>query len=161
MTMNEPASSVTAFFESYRLAFERLDAPAIAEHFAYPSHITSDTGQIVLIPIASQPQWTAQIEQLLGMYRAIGFRSASVLNLALTELSPRLVQVLVHWALYGDDAGLLYDFQALYTLATINTTLRITTIAHNELVRYREYVVRLQSQQALGTDSGEGSEPGG
>jgi hypothetical protein len=154
MTMSEPASSVTGLFESYRLAFERLDAPAIAEHFAYPCHITSDTGQIVLIPVAAQPEWTAQIEQLLDMYRAIGFRSASVLNLTLTELSPRLVQALVHWALFGDDAVLLYDFQALYTLATINTTLRISTIAHNELVRYREYAVRLQSQQALGSGSG-------
>ncbi len=153
--------SVTAFFESYRLAFERLDAPAIAEHFAYPSHITSDTGQIVLIPIAAQPEWTAQIAHLLDMYRAIGFRSARILNLAPTALSPRLVQARVHWAL--DDGGgcPLYDFQALYTLATISDTLRITAISHNELVRYRAYVARLPSQQTRGAGSGEGAEPGG
>jgi hypothetical protein len=157
--VSETSPSVTAFFESYRLAFERLDAPAIAEHFAYPSHITSDIGQIVLISSVAQTEWIAQIEQLQGMYRAIGFRSARVLNLALTELSARLVQALVHWALYDGGKRLLYDFQALYTLAQINDTLRISAIAHNEMVRYREAVARLQLPQTHGAGSGEGSEP--
>lgn len=161
MTVRETAPSVTAFFESYRLAFEHLDALAIAEHFVYPSHITSDTGQIVLIPIAAQPVWTAQIEQLLGMYRAIGFSSARVLNLAPTELSPRLVQALVHWALYDSGGRLLYDFQALYTLAKINDTLHISAIAHTEVVHYRACVVRLQSQPTRGGGSGEGAAPVG
>ena len=73
MALSEAAESVNGFLESYRSAFERLDAPAIADHFAYPSHI-----------------------------------------LASTELSPRLVQATVHWALHDRVGGILYRFQATY-----------------------------------------------
>jgi len=109
--------AVNAFFESYRAAFERLDAPAIADHFAYPGHITSDTGEIVLVPITTKHEWIGQIERLLTMYRAVGFASARALKVDATELSPRLVQTLVHWAPYDDAARLLYEFEATYTLA--------------------------------------------
>lgn len=153
MTVSETEQSVNTFFESYRLAFERLDASAIAEHFAYPSHITSDAREIGLISIASQQGWIGEIERLLGMYRAIGFGSARILNLIPTALSPRLAQVRVHWAL-SDGAGQhLYDFQALYTLAEIDKAFRITAIAHNEIPRYREYLARRQSMQVQGENS--------
>ena len=93
---SETQPSVKGFFESYRAAFERLDALAIADHFAYPSHISSDAGEIVLLPISGKQDWIASIEHLLGMYRAIGFSSARVLDLATTELSPRLAHATVH-----------------------------------------------------------------
>ncbi len=47
-------AGVQRFFTSYRAAFEQSDAAAIAGHFAYPCHITSDAGEIVLMPIAEQ-----------------------------------------------------------------------------------------------------------
>lgn len=145
MNTNETVIYVTGFFESYRLAFERLDASAIADHFAYPSHITSDTGEIVLSPVVTKPDWTRQIEQLLAMYRAIGFASARVMNLALTELSPRLLQVVVDWALQDITGSVLYTFQAAYTLAKIDDAFRISGIAHDELPKYRECLARLES----------------
>jgi hypothetical protein len=163
MMLSETAPSVNAFFESYRTAFERLDAPAIADHFAYPSHITSDTGEIVLIPIAAKQDWIGKIEQLLGMYRAVGFSSARILNLAATELSPRLAQAILHWALHDGAGRILYDFEATYTLAKINGTLRIAAISHNEIPRYRACLARLRSQRALGDGSpepSEGEQPG-
>lgn len=150
--MSETIHAVDAFFESYRMAFERLDAPAIADHFAYPSHITSDmgAGDTVLIPVAAKQEWIGQIERLLAMYRAIGFRSARVLNLTPTELSPHLVQAMVHWALHDGEGRPLYSFQAIYTLATINDTLRITAISHNEIPQYRACLARLQAQRPPG-----------
>ena len=54
--------------------------------------MTSDTGQIVLVAIAARSEWIAQIEQLLGMYGGIGFRSARILNMVSSALSSRLVQ---------------------------------------------------------------------
>jgi hypothetical protein len=45
MTSNETVSAVRSFLESYRDAFERLDAAAIADHYAYPSHITGDADE--------------------------------------------------------------------------------------------------------------------
>ncbi len=131
MTLSETVHSVDAFFESYRTAFERLDAPAIADHFAYPSHITGEAGEIVLVSVPGRQEWIGKIEQLLAGYRAIGFGSARVLDLAPTELSPRLVQAMVHWALYDGAGRMLYDFQAAYTLVKIDDMLRISAIAHN------------------------------
>jgi hypothetical protein len=156
MTSHEATPSVNAFFESYRTAFERLDATAIADHFAYPSHVTSDAREIGLVPVSSKQDWINDIERLLAMYRAIDFGSARVLDLALFELSPRVVQAMVRWALHDTAGGSLYDFQAMYTLVGINETLRIATIAHNEIPRYRECLGRLQSQRTVGDGS-----PGG
>lgn len=156
MTASETAERVNAFFESYRIAFERLDAPAIADHFAYPCHITSDAREIVPIFVAVKEDWIGEIERLLAMYRAIGFSSARITNLIPTELSPRLVQVLVHWALHDGVGRGLYDFQAMYTLAKVNDTLQIAAIAHNEIPRYRECLARLQPQRALGDGSPKG-----
>jgi hypothetical protein len=153
--MDETAQRVHTFFESYRVAFERQDAPAIAEHFAYPSHLTSDAREIDLMAVAAKPDWIGQVERLLAMYRAIGVGSAHVLELASTELSPRLVQAVVHWALHDVSGGRLYDFQAMYTLAMIDDALRITAIAHNEIPRYRECLARLKSQGLLGDASSE------
>lgn len=153
MSLSETAESLNAFLESYRIAFEQMDAPAIAEHFAYPSHVTSDTGEIVLIPIADKSDWIGQIERLLDMYRAIDFGSARVLDLAPTELSPRLVQAILHWELQDSMGRSLYDFQAVYTLVKISDALRIAAISHNEIPRYREALARLQSQRALGGDA--------
>ena len=131
---------------SYRTAFERLDAPAIAEHFAYPSHITSDGDEIGLVAVAAKEAWIGTIEHLLGMYRSIGFGSARIRDASPTVLSPRLMQALVHWELHDGKGHLLYDFQAVYTLARIDETLRITAIAHNEMPRYRACFARLRSQ---------------
>lgn len=161
MSTSETVTGVIGFFESYRLAFERLDASAIADHFAYPSHITSDTGEIVLLPVVTKPDWTRQIEQLLAMYRAIDFASAHVLNLASTELSPCLVQAMVDWALQDITGSLLYTFQAAYTLAKIDDAFRISGIAHNEIPNYREYLSRLESQHTLKSDSQERSDHDG
>jgi hypothetical protein len=150
-TAPETAPGVNAFFESYRAAFERFDAPAIADHFAYPSHVTSDTGEIVLMAVAGRQDWIAQVERLIGMYRAIKVSSARVLDLVTTELSPRLIQARIHWALHDGAGRDLYDFDAIYTLASINGALRITAISHNEIPRYRACLARLQGQHTPGT----------
>lgn len=60
-----------------------------------------------------------------------------------STLSDRLVQATVRWALEDAGGRLLYRFDAIYTLARIDGTLRITAIAHNELPGYREALARL------------------
>lgn len=147
---SETTQGVSAFFESYRTEFERFDAPAIARHFAYPSHVTSDTGQISLSSIASMEEWIGKLERLLDMYRAIGVASARVLDLSETALSPRLIQAIVHWELRDGAGQLLYDFEAAYTLAEIDGDLRIAAIAHDEIPRYRACLARLGSRRAVG-----------
>ncbi len=153
---SETTPDVSAFFESYRAAFEHFDAPAVAGHFAYPNHVTSDGGEIVLSSITSKQEWIGTIERLLDMYRAIGVSSARVLDLAETALSPRLVHAIVHWELHDAAGQLLYDFEAAYTLAAIDGEWRIAAIAHNEIPRYRACLERLHLRRAL---DGGGSEP--
>jgi hypothetical protein len=144
--VTEPASErVVAFFESYRAAFERLDADAIADYFAYPSHMTSDAGEIELTPILARGEWRGQIEQLVGMYRAIGVSSARILRLTSTDLSPRVVQAMVHWALRDGLGADLYDFHALYTLVEIDGALQIGAIAHDEIPRSQEFMALRRS----------------
>jgi hypothetical protein len=134
----ETAPNVSSFFESYRSAFERLDAPGIAEHFAFPLYITSDAEEIRPISVTSKQDWIANVERLVEMYRRIGFASARVLDLTTIELSPRLVQAILQWGLYDGEQRTLYEFQAGYTIAEINGDLRITAIAHDEVTRYRQ-----------------------
>jgi hypothetical protein len=143
---DETTRIMNAFFESYRKSFEESDAAAIADHFAYPSHITSDAGDIVLTPIPGRQEWIAQLEQLLGAYRTIGVASARILDLQATELSPRLVQANVHWTLHDRAGRDLYDFDALYTLARIDGNLRIAAISHNETSRLRACLAKAKTQ---------------
>jgi len=148
MPATDIQASVSAFLDSYRAAFERGDASAVADHFVYPGHVTSDAGKIVLVPITARQEWLGKVEELLGMYQAIQLSSAHVLDLALTEISSRLIQAQVHWAMH-DAAGLrLYDFVAIYTLANIDDAFRIAAIAHNELPQYQACLARLKAQRA-------------
>lgn len=141
----DTARAVNAFFDSYRAAFERMDAAAIADHFAYPSHIASDTGEVMLMPVAARDPWIDQVEHLLGMYRSIGVAAARIRELRPTELSPGLVQAVVRWELLDGAGRALYDFVALYTLARVEGRLRIAAIAHNEIPRYREALARARA----------------
>jgi hypothetical protein len=141
--LTEPAPAVQAFFDSYRTAFERSDARAIAGHFAYPCQLTSDADEIVLASVASQEQWIGMIEQLVGSYRRIGVSSARIVEFAATQLSPRLHHAVVRWLLHDGDGNVLYGFDAAYTLAEIGDELRITALAHNELPQLRTYLASL------------------
>lgn len=138
----ERMDAVRAFFESYRQAFERFDTEAIADHFAFPAHLTADAGEIVLTPVADRQAWIAQLDRLLAMYRAVDVASARMTDLGLTELSDQLAQAVVHWELRDSAGRRLYDFQGAYTIARAAHGLRITAIAHNEIPRYRACAAR-------------------
>ncbi len=148
MPATDIQASVSAFFDSYRTAFERQDAAAIADHFAYPGLVASDTGEIVLVPVTNRQEWIGRVEQLLGMYRVIGFGSARILALALIEISPRLVTAQIHWALHTAAGERLYDFEAIYTVAQTAGAFHIAAIAHNELPQYQTCLARLKAQRA-------------
>ncbi len=144
--MSEADHDVEKFFESYRDGFERLDAAAVADHFAYPGHVTSDAGKIALLPVSGRDEWIGQLGHLLEMYRAIGFASARPLEVTFVRLSPRLIQAAVRWALFDATGGSPYDFHALYTLADTGDGFRIATVAHDEIPRYRACLARLRSR---------------
>ena len=136
----------TEFFASYSAAFERGSAAAIVEHFAFPCHITGDASTVTLTLIASRDEGLRMVEHILAMYQAIEVASVRVLDLVAHDVSPHLVQALVHWAL-DDEAGTrLYAFEAAYMLAEIDGELRITAIAHNEVPQYHACLERLNAR---------------
>ncbi len=136
----------TEFFASYRAAFERGSTAAVVEHFAFPCHITGDASTVTLTVIASRDEGLRMVEHILAMYRTIGVASVRVLDLVAREVSPHLVQILVHWALDDEAGARLYAFEAAYILAEIDGELRITAIAHNEVPRYRACLARLDTR---------------
>ena len=147
MPANDLRATISAFFDSYRMAFERQDAAAIADHFAYPALVISDTGEIVLVPITNRQEWIGKLEQLLGMYRVIEVGTAHILDLILTEISPRLVTARIHWSLQTAVGERLYDFEAIYTVAYTGGAFHIVAIAHNELPQYQACYARLKAQR--------------
>jgi hypothetical protein len=154
MPTSDIARAVEGFFESYSAAFGQENAPAIADHYAYPSHISSDEGTVALAAVGSRTEWIPRVETLLATYRQIGFRSAKIAGLAVAELSPLLVQARVRWELCDAAGDLLYDFDTTYTLGRFNRELRIVqAISHNELLRHRAFV------DAKATETSDGGPP--
>ena len=129
---------VTTFIESYRAAFGRLDAEAIAGLFTYPLLITGDAERITPASIGSREEWIGHLRRLLQTYCALGFASADPLAIGVVALSPRLFQAAVDWQLRDGAGAPLYDFNAVYTLAEVAGDLRITAIAHNERTQSRD-----------------------
>lgn len=150
----ESLPSVTEFFESYRAAFEAMNAPEIAGFFVFPLHVTSEADEISLICVDTRPDWIRQIEHLLAMYRVIGVTSAKILELSMDGISPHLFEATIHWALYDAAGAILYDFTAMYTLAQIEHTLHITAICHDEIPHYQECLANLEAQRRSGGGSG-------
>jgi hypothetical protein len=137
------ARTAAAFFESYLAAFAYGDMAAILDHFAFPCHITSEAREVTLTSIASRDEGARMVEHLLAMYREVGVSTARVLELDTLEVSPRLHVALVHWTLDDARGARVYAFEASYTLASFDDVLRITAIAHNEILRYRECLAQI------------------
>jgi hypothetical protein len=135
-------SSIQAFFDTYRAAFEAFDVAAIADLFSYPCQITSGDPEIAVTTIGGREVWVAQIERLVTAYRAIGIQSAEALELRVVELTSRLAQATVHWGVCDQEGETIYDFDASYTLADFGQGIRITAVAHNETSRLRAAIDR-------------------
>jgi hypothetical protein len=140
--MTGERANVQGFLDAYRAAFETCDAAAIAGLFSYPCQITGGDHEITVTTIPNREVSVAQIERLVAAYRAIGVRSAEVLELHVVELTPRLAQAAVHWGLRDQEGETIYDFDASYTLADLGEGMRIAAIAHNETPRLRAAIDR-------------------
>ncbi len=144
MAENDPQTAA-AFFDSYRAAFAHGDVAAILDHFAFPCHITGEAREVTLTPVSSREEGVHMVRHLLEMYQDVGITAPHVLELSTIEVSLGLLVALVHWSLDDVTGSRVYAFEAAYTLASFDGALRITAIAHNEVLRYREYLARIGS----------------
>jgi len=145
MTSNETVSAVRALLESYRDAFERLDAAAIADHFACPSHIAGDADEIALLQLSNRQDCLAAVEKVLAMHRQLEAPSGSIRDLSIVELSPRLTQASLTMEVHRRTGGMLYHFEAVYTLAQTRGGWRIAAIAHNQIPRLLKCMAQHQA----------------
>jgi hypothetical protein len=140
--MPREGSKVQEFLDAYCSAFEAFDVAAVADLFSYPCQIAGGEPEVTVTTLANRDVWLPQIERLLAAYRAIGVHSAEVRELRAVELTPRLAQAAVRWALLDQEREAIYDFDACYTLADFGQGMRITAIAHNETPRLRAAIDR-------------------
>jgi hypothetical protein len=141
-------ADIQAFFDSYRGAFERRDAAAIAGHFRFPLHVTGDAGEVTVVAIPSVEVWIPQLERLLGVYAQLDVKTARMRETRTTRFSPRLAQAAVGWALQSSGGKTIYEFEATYTLVATGDALKITAIAHNEQLRAKEMMAKRASGTA-------------
>lgn len=136
------SSRAAAFFESYLAAFETMDPDAIADHFAFPFHMTSDGDEVGLTSIADAATWRAEIGKLVGFYGDLGVATGRILAGESIELSPRVEHASIHWQLVDANGGDLYDFHAVYTLVESEGRTKIAALAHDELPRALAFATR-------------------
>lgn len=141
-------AAAARFLDGYAAAFVRFDAPTVADLFSYPCQLTADDGEIAVTAVSTREAWLPQVERLLAAYRRLGVASATVVDLRLQELTPRLSQAAVRWRLADAADGLVYEFDASYTLGEFGDAIRITAIAHSETAQLRAAMGATRSGRA-------------
>jgi ketosteroid isomerase-like protein len=131
------AEQVRAFLDAYASAFQVLDKDAVADRYSYPAHVVTYNGGVRLLAVPSREAWTAVIERILEMYRAMGVRGAAIRELRVSDMSPQVALARVRWALRGDGDQPLYEFDATYTLALFDRELKIVqVVSENEQPKF-------------------------
>ena len=82
---------------------------------------------------ATQDEWLAVLQRLLGAYHELGVAGAQPEICAVTDLGPTVQLATVDWTLQHADGSAVYEFRACYTIVGSTSGLRISAIAHNEL----------------------------
>jgi hypothetical protein len=130
---------VKAFLEDYASAFARADKAAVADRYGYPAHAVTHDGGVGLVAVPSREVWTAVVERILEMYRAMGVHRAELRDVRVTDVSAEVAQARVVWVLHGKGDRLLYEFEATYTLALLESRLKIVqVITENEQPKFRD-----------------------
>lgn len=123
---------ITAFIDSYRTTFARLERDPLLDLFAFPLQVVSVLDSGPTVASFDRSQWPALLDGLLGAYRTLAISEARPLDLQVLELDGA-ASVRVNWDLRRDDASSVYEFTALYTVIDIEGALRIAAVTHDEL----------------------------
>jgi ketosteroid isomerase-like protein len=131
------AEQVRAFLDAHAAAFHAFDKDAVADRYSYPAHVVTYNGGVRLLAVPTREAWTAVIERILEMYRAMGVRGAAIRALRVSDMSPQVALARVRWALQGDGDQPLYEFDATDTLALFDRELKIVqVVSENEQPKF-------------------------
>lgn len=104
---------ITAFFERYRDAFNRLDGEAVAGLYAEPSGIAQD-GRYTHWP--SRPLVAKNMVALCEHYRARGFEKAEFEVGQVIDQGEQFAIADVHWRIHWARGQAPWDFGTTYNL---------------------------------------------
>jgi len=111
-------SDLRSFFESYRDAFNGLDAEAITGHYCVPSMLTNRQGQVVW---TETPQIHANMIAICEYYRASGFVSAQFEPLECIDQPPDHAVVELLWTIQRSDNRPSVPFRTGYNVRRQST----------------------------------------
>ncbi len=121
-------AGITAFFDSYRTAFDALDAAAVAAHFAVPSMLIDEKAHTW----ASQDDVIADVQKLLTLYRNSGFVSATYEVANSLPQGEDGVTANLYWTI-ARSSGTPWRFHTGYTLRRFDEQWKIVLcIAYEE-----------------------------
>jgi hypothetical protein len=109
------------------------DRARLAELFAHPLLVVSARDDTATVSVSDANQWAGVLDGLLDVYRSLGVADAEPLDVRVTELTPTVASVHIHWRLRRADGDAIYDFTAVYTLAHVGERHHVVAIAHDEL----------------------------
>lgn len=136
-------TAAEAFIDGYRRTFESFDVAAVAAHFAFPLQVASEGGDAVtVVSVPDAKAWRPQIERIVGAYRLLDVAGATVEELRVAEVTPRVAHAVVRWGLATADGSPVYAFTASYTLVDGPDGIGITAIAHDETPKLMAAVAR-------------------
>ena len=119
---------VKAFLESYRGAFDRFDAEAIADHYHFPSLMSSMDSSDAFLTRADAVRVFSRI---VDNHRRIGYHTAKVLDTSRVTLTENLAFVTVRWRFETASGQSISEFDCSYTMADHGSGIHIiSAIVH-------------------------------
>lgn len=119
---------IATFFDSYRAAFDALDARAVAAHFAAPSMLIEDKAHVWM----TADEVAANMERLLALYRDNGYAGASYEIESSMPQGDAAVTANLIWTI-ARQGGAPWRFRTSYTLRWVDDVWKIVLcIAYEE-----------------------------
>ncbi len=123
---------IALFFDSYRAAFDALDAAAIAGHYSVPSVLQDANGAVVWNTPA---EVLANMEELVERYRSDGYDHATAESHHVIAIGRDAAFVDVSWTIHRAEGAAPRQFHTAYNLRRVEDGWRITVCTAYEETR--------------------------
>lgn len=131
-----PSAEALRFISSYRDAFVRKDAEAIAVHFSEPMLAYSDGSKVIF---QNRHVAEAAVKGLIAIYERLGMANAEVASVDTVLREGNVEEILVEWILRGSHEEKLVSFRTSYTLvADQGQLVCLFAVSHNEMAEIRK-----------------------
>jgi hypothetical protein len=124
------ATTITAFFDRYRRAFEARDLEAMEKLVHLPCLVMSDRG---VDAVTDRDALHDRLRRQFAHNQEAGLDHARAEIVAHRRLAPRFVEVDVAWELLRPDGALIRAFGVKYTLTAPESGWRVVVVTPVDL----------------------------